>query len=60
MAKNAKEEESPLIEKVDLSTYLDTLVLTRAEKLFYMRTYGRAYELLTREEWKKKIKLVHR
>lgn len=46
-------------EKIDLQNYLDSLSLTRAERMYYERTYGLVRILKTYDEWRKEIKLVH-
>jgi len=45
--------------KIDLQNYLDSLSLTRAERTYYERTYGRVRASKTYEEWKNEIKIVH-
>lgn len=45
--------------KIDLQNYLDSLHLTRAERMYYERTYGQTRIFKTYEEWKNEIKIVH-
>lgn len=50
--KHIKEKE------IDLQSFLDTKCLSRAEKMFYQKTYGKIYAIKTFKEWSALTKLL--
>lgn len=47
-------------EQIDLNTFLDHTTLTRAERMYYQRTYGKDYQMKTYNEWTQVVKFVHK
>lgn len=43
---------------IDLQSFLDTKRLSRAEKMYYQKTYGQEYKTMTYKEWSDLTKLV--
>ena len=44
--------------QIDLQSFLDTKRLTRAEKMFYNKTYGTMHQNKSPKEWSQLTKLV--